>query len=55
MTFVRIRSVIEKLMPVSEITMYGKENVEEERKSVCLISNKSREHFKSCFLFNEIK
>ena len=28
---------------------------QEQKKSVCLISNKSRKHFKPCFLFNDIK
>ena len=55
MNFVRIRSLIEKLIPISEITMYGMGNMQEEKNSVCLISNKSRKHFKPCFLVNQIK
>ena len=39
MNFVRARSVIEKLMPTSEITLYGKGNMQERLKTVCLISN----------------
>ena len=54
MNFVRTRSVIENLMPISEITMYGKGNIQEYKNSVCLISNRLRKHFKPCFLFNEI-
>ena len=29
MNFVRVRSVIEKLMPIFEITMYGKGNMQD--------------------------
>ena len=29
MNFVRTRSVIEKLMPISEVTMYGQGNMQE--------------------------
>ena len=55
MNFVRTRSVIEKLMPISKITMHGKENIQEWKSYVFLISYKSRKHFRPCFLLNEIK
>ena len=32
---------MEKLMLISEITMYGKGNIYNKKNSVCLISNKS--------------
>ena len=54
MNFVPARSVIEDLMPMREIMMYGKGNMQEEQKSR-LISNKSRKPFKPWFLFNESK
>ena len=44
--FARARSVRETLMPISEITMYGRGNIQRWRNSVCLISNKSRKHLK---------
>ena len=34
---------------------YGKRNMQELKKSLCLTSKKSRKHFKPCRLFNEIK
>ena len=37
--------VTEKLMTISEITIYGKRNGQERKNFVCLISNKSRKHF----------
>ena len=49
LNFVRARSFREQLMPISEITMYGKGNMQEWKNSVCLISNKSQKHFKPCF------
>ena len=54
MNFVPARSVIEDLMPMREIMMYGKGNMQEEQKSR-LISNKSRKPFIPWFLFNESK
>ena len=57
--FVRARFVTEKVIPISEIMTNGKRNVAGKcgrmKNSVCLISNKSRKHFKPCSLFNKIK
>ena len=39
--FVRTRSVIEKPMPISEITMYDEGMCKNKKLSVCLISKKS--------------
>ena len=41
---------VDKLIPIS-----GKGNTQEQKRSVCLISNKSCRHFKPCFLFNQIE
>ena len=53
MNFVRIRSVIEKLMPISEMSMAREicKNKKNKNKKIMyvLIWNKSRKHFKSCF------
>ena len=46
----RIRFDVEKLTPVSETFVYCISNTRELKKSVCLISNKSKLYFKPCFL-----
>lgn len=48
--------VIEKLMTISEITIYGKRNMQEWKNFVCLISNKSWKHFsKHAFCLMKLK
>ena len=46
---------MEKLMPNSAITMYGKGNMKEWKDSVCLISNKSRNISNHAFCLMKLK